>query len=88
MLKMNASNMKQMIETMTASNAAAAATGSPLSKLSVTRTVLEACAGHDDDEEEFELPEVYDDLEATGWTVDGIYMALRRRCVGVSGSRH
>ena len=52
------------------------------------QTVLEACAGHDDEDEEFELPQMYLDLEAAGWTVDGAYMALRRRCVGVAGSRH
>ena len=89
MLEMNALNMKQMIEAMTATNAVVAATGSPLSKLSTTRrTVLEACAGHDDEEEEFELPQMYMDLEAAGWTVDGTYMALRWRCVEVAGSRH
>jgi hypothetical protein len=41
-----------------------------------------------DDEEEFEPPKVYNDLKAAGWTVDGTYMALQRRCVGASTSRH
>jgi hypothetical protein len=71
MVQMNAANMKSLIKAMTATNAAVVATGSPLSKLSVTRrTVLEACAGHDDGEDEFELPQVYNDLEAAGWTTD------------------
>jgi hypothetical protein len=74
---MNVSNMKQMIKVMTTTNAEAAETGIPLSKLSTTRrTMLEACAGHNNDAEEFQLPEVYNNLEASGWTVDGTYMAL------------
>jgi hypothetical protein len=89
MMKMNASNMKHLIEAMTATNAAAGATGSPLSKLSPTKqTVLEACAGNDNDKEDFELPQVYANLEAAGWTADGIYAALQWQCVGVPGSRH
>ena len=50
--------------------------------------MLKACAGHDNDEEEFELPKVYADLEAAGWTADSIYTALQRKCVGVPESRH
>ena len=86
---MNAQNMKSMIEAMMATTAAAGATGTPLLKMSPTRrAVLEACAGYDNDQEEFELPEIYADLESAGWTADGIYTALRRQCVGVPGSRH
>jgi hypothetical protein len=89
MMQMNASNMKTMIEAMMASTAAAGATGTPVSKMSPTRrTVLEACAGYNNDQEEFELPELYADLESAGWTADSIYTALRRQCVGVLGSRH
>ena len=78
MMEMNASNMKSMIKAMKATNAATAATGSPMSKLSTTgQTVLEACAGHDDDKEEFEPPKVYANPEAAGWTADGIYTALQ-----------
>ena len=54
MMNMNAQNMKSMIEAMMATTAAAGATGTPLSKLSPTRrAVLEACAGYDDNQEEF-----------------------------------
>ena len=56
MMKMNASNMKTMIEAMMATTAAAGATGTPVSKMSPTRrTVLEACDGYNNDQEEFEL---------------------------------
>jgi hypothetical protein len=37
MMKINASNMKSMIEAMKETNAAVSATGSPLSKLSTTQ---------------------------------------------------
>jgi hypothetical protein len=89
MMKMNANNIKSMIEAMMATTTAAGATGTPVSKMSPTRrTVLEACAGYNNDQEEFELPELYADLESAGWTADSIYTALRRQCVGVPGSRH
>ena len=89
MMKMNANNMKSMIEAMMATTAAAGATGTPVSKMSPTRrTVLEACAGYNNDQEEFELPELYADIESAGWTADSIYTALRRQCVGIPGSRH
>ena len=89
MMKINSQNMKSMSEAMTATNAAAGLTGIPLLKLSPTRrTVLEACAGYDKDQEELELPKIYANLESAGWTADGIYTALRQQCVGVPGSRH
>ena len=55
----------------------------------VTRLkVLEACAGHDDNDGPFTPPPIYDELEVVGWHKDAVYAALRHSCVEVKGSRH
>jgi hypothetical protein len=72
-----------------ANKKAAGATGSPASKLSAIQMEwLEACAGHEDDQMEFQRPPIYDELEAAGGTKDAALTVLRRRCVEVKGTRH
>ena len=86
MVRMSNKNLKIALQ---ANRTAVTATGSLASKLSVTRLeVLEACAGHDDDEGPFTPPPIYAELNAAGWAKDAVYTALRRSCVEVKNSRH
>ena len=89
LMKQNSKAMRKMVTALTSTNASAiGATGALVSKLSTTRrTVLTACAGHDDNED-FVLPPLYTELEATSFTADAIHMTLRRLCIRVPGSQH
>ena len=86
MVRMSNKNLKTALK---ASSTAARATGQLASKLSVTRMeVLEACAGHDENDGSFIPPPIYDELNVAGWQKEAVYTALRRSCVGIKNSRH
>ncbi len=89
LMRQNARAMRKMVAALSSTNkTSAGATGALASKLSTTRrTVLTACAGHDDNKD-FVLPLLYTELEAASFTLDAIRMALRRLCVQVRGSPH
>ena len=83
---LSAKNLKIALK---ATKKAARSTGSPASRMSAIRLEwLEACAGHDDDQEDFQRPPVYDEFESAGGTRDAALAVLRRRCVEVKGSRN
>ena len=86
MMRGNRKNLKIALK---ARDDAMAATGSPASKMSMSRQVaLEAMTGHHNGQIPFVPPKIYTDLEAAGWTKEAIQNLQRRHCKGVKGSMH
>jgi hypothetical protein len=86
MMRGNRKNLKIALK---ARDDAMAATGSPASKMSMSRQVaLEARTGHHNGQIPFVPPKIYTDLEAAGWTKEAIQNPQRRHCKGVKGSMH
>jgi hypothetical protein len=86
MMRGNRKNLKIALK---ARDDAIAATGSPASKMPISRQVaLEAMTGHHDGQIPFVPPQIYADLEAASWTKEAIQNLQRRFCKGVKGSMY
>jgi hypothetical protein len=89
LLRLNAENMRVLLEAHGTSSVAAAATGTSASRLSTTRLqTLQAAAGINDDGDAWGLSKFYQEMQREGLSVDAIHAGLRRCCVPAVGSRH
>jgi hypothetical protein len=89
LLKINAANMKTLLDAHSVTGVAMAATGTSDSKLSTARLLaLEAAAGVNDDGDPFELSKYFLEVKKEGLTIKACHAGLRRCCAPLAGSQH
>jgi hypothetical protein len=89
LLRINAANMKTLLEAHRVTDMAMAATGTSASKLSISRLLaMEAAAGVNDDGDPFEPSKYFLEVQKEGLTIEACHAGLRRCCAPVAGSQH